>query len=78
MSVSAWEYLDGAGEAPTDPSEACTFCFLMALTISSELMPCAAQRFGSSHTRIAIFGPWIEASPTPGTRKRAGCTTPYM
>ena len=78
MSVRMRAFLSGAGDEPTVPSEACTFCALMAATISSALMPWAAQRLGSSHTRIAILGPWIEASPTPGTRRRAGCTTPYM
>ena len=65
------------GLAPTLPSDAWTFCDLMAETTSSDAMPCAAILFASSQIRIATLLSLTVELPTPGTRRIAGLTTPY-
>ena len=76
VSVYTCAPCDGMGDAPTDPTEACTFWRVTAAITSSVLRPCAAMRSGSIHTRMAIFGPYTVASPTPGIRSSTGWMLP--
>ena len=76
VRVNTFAPCDGMGDAPTEPTDACTFCFESAAITSSELSPCAAMRSGSIHTRMAIFGPYTVASPTPGMRSSTGRMLP--
>ena len=57
VSVYTFAPCAGMGEAPTEPTLACTFCFVTAAITSSEFSPWAAMRSGSIHTRIESFGP---------------------